>query len=81
MIIRDPGGAARYEKMGQPLPIFQQTVPPENRTSRADMIAAANQYFSGMQNNDPKGDYSFFADDCNRLEHASDAKPSLKPVF
>ena len=70
MIIRDPGGAARYEKLGEPLPIFRQTVPLENRTSRADMIAAANKYFSGMENNEPKGDYSFFADDCNRLEHA-----------
>jgi hypothetical protein len=36
--------------------------------SRADLIATANEYFTGMQQNDGKGDYPF-ADDCNRLEN------------
>jgi hypothetical protein len=38
--------------------------------SRADLIATANKYFSGMQQNDGKGEYPF-ADDCNRIENGS----------
>ena len=36
--------------------------------SRADLIATANKYFTGMQQNDGKGDYPFSAD-CNRIEN------------
>ena len=36
--------------------------------SRADLIATANKYFTGMQQNDGKGDYPF-APDCNRIEN------------
>jgi len=70
MAIRDPNGAALYEKLGKPLPVFSEPVPEDKRLSREELIATANKYFSGMENNDPNGDYSFFADDCNRLEHA-----------
>jgi hypothetical protein len=70
MVVRDPNGARLYEELGRPLPIFLQSVPPAERASRADLLKVANQYLSGMENNDPEGDYSFFADDCNRLEHA-----------
>ena len=70
MPIRDPHGAALYEKLGKPLPVFFEPVPAEKRRSREELVATANRYFSGMEHNDPKGDYSFFADDCNRLEHA-----------
>ena len=38
------------------------------RMSRADLIATANKYFTGMQQNDGKGDYPFAAD-CNRIEN------------
>ena len=38
--------------------------------SRKDLIATANKYFTGMQQNDGKGDYPF-ADDCNRIENGS----------
>jgi len=69
-ISRDALGAARYEKMGQPEDVWLQTVPPAQRISRAQMIAQANKYYTGMERNDPKGDYSFFDKDCNRLEHA-----------
>lgn len=60
-------GVANLEKMG-PDPIYLKDVPPAERASRLDLIGTANKYFSGMQLNDGKGDYSFFADDCNRLE-------------
>ncbi|HTC51424.1 MAG TPA: nuclear transport factor 2 family protein [Steroidobacteraceae bacterium] len=49
-------------------PIYLATVPPAERVSRAQLIATANKYFTGMQQNDGKGDYPF-ADDCNRLEN------------
>jgi hypothetical protein len=67
-ITRDPGGAARYEKMGKPEDIWLETVPPEKRISRELMVNLTNKYYTGMENNDPKGDYSFFDKNCSRLE-------------
>jgi hypothetical protein len=49
-------------------PIYLATVPKSERTSRAELIATANKYFTGMQKNDGMGDYPF-ATDCNRLEN------------
>jgi hypothetical protein len=45
-------------------------VPPEARLPRDQLIAVANRYLSGMERNNPNGDYSFFHDDCDRWEHA-----------
>ena len=69
-ISRDALGASRYEKMGQPEAVWLEAVPPAQRIPRARLIAQANKYYSGMERNDPHGDYSFFDKDCNRLEHA-----------
>lgn len=69
-ISRDAAGAARYEKMGRPEAVWLQTVPPPQRVPRATLIAQANRYYSGMERNNPRGDYSFFDKDCNRLEDA-----------
>ncbi|MBV8902430.1 MAG: hypothetical protein JOZ22_02245 [Acidobacteriia bacterium] len=69
-ITRDAMGAARYEKMGQPERAWLETAPPGKRISRAMLIAQTDKYYSGMERNDPKGDYSFFDKDCNRLEDA-----------
>jgi hypothetical protein len=49
-------------------PIYLATVPKSERTSRAELIATANKYFTGMQKNNGMGDYPFAAD-CNRLEN------------
>ena len=38
------------------------------RMSRVDLVATANAYFTGMQQNDGKGEYPFAAD-CNRIEN------------
>jgi hypothetical protein len=65
---------ARDEKPAQAMdgkqvdPIYLASVPESERTSRSELITTANKYFSGMQQNDGKGDYPF-ADDCNRLEN------------
>ncbi len=69
-ITRDALGAARYEKMGEPEHVWLEAVPPAQRISRARLIAQSDKYYSGMERNDPKGDYSFFDKDCNRLEDA-----------
>ncbi|HUA01319.1 MAG TPA: hypothetical protein VMB02_13380 [Candidatus Aquilonibacter sp.] len=65
------GGAGNLEKMGQPRQAFLEDVPASERVSRIELINTANKYFSGMQQDDGKHDYSYFADDCNRLENGA----------
>jgi len=64
---RFPNGAEIYEKMGVPHPVYLETIPPDERMSREDLIKTANMYFSGLEKNDGKGEYPF-TDDCDRLE-------------
>lgn len=70
LAIRDHDGARLYEERGQPHAKFLETVPPEARLGRDELVAVADRYLAGMQRNDPNGDYSFFHDDCDRWEHA-----------
>ena len=69
MISHDPRAYANYEQLGKPDPFWLQAVPESERVSRAALADLADKYFSAMQNNDGKGDYSFFAVNCDRLEH------------
>ena len=69
LVIRDENSAKRMNDM-TPNPLYLQSIPAAERMSRADLIATANKYFSGMQQNDGKGDYPF-TDDCNRLENGN----------
>ena len=69
-IVRDPKGAARYEALGAPEALWLQAVAPDQRIPREALVATADKYFQSMQRNDPKGDYSFFDKECDRLEHA-----------
>ena len=69
-ITRDPGGAVLYEKLGKPDDVWLQAVPAEKRISRDLLVSQANKYYGGMENNDPKGNYSFFDQNCSRLEDA-----------
>jgi hypothetical protein len=77
IVIRDEKAAARIDGMTVN-PIYLQTVPQGERMSRADMIATANKYFTGMQKNDGKGDYPF-ADDCNRIENGGQSTNNPTP--
>ena len=70
LVVRNPEAAMRVEALGQPRAQFLAAVPENQRMPRAALIATANKYFSGMQQNDGKGDYPF-ADDCNRIENGS----------
>jgi hypothetical protein len=77
IVIRDEKAGAKVDAM-TPNPIYLQEVPKGERMSRADMIATANKYFSGMQKNDGKGDYPF-ADDCNRIENGGQSTNAPTP--
>jgi hypothetical protein len=62
------GNVDEYERL-KPDPLWTEAVPEASRSTRAELTALANRYYSGMQRNDPKGDYSFFHKGCNRIEH------------
>jgi len=62
------GNVDEYEKL-MPDPLWTAAVPEAARSSRAQLTALADRYYTGMQRNDPKGDYSFFHKECNRVEH------------
>jgi len=65
-----PGGAgAAIERLGSPNPLWNEVIPEANRPSREALIETTNKYYTGMQQNDGKWDYSFFADNCHRLEN------------
>ena len=70
LVARNADAWKRVEERGGPRAQFVTAVPESQRMSRADLITTANKYFSGMQQNDGKGDYPF-ADDCNRIENGS----------
>ncbi|HEU4617977.1 MAG TPA: hypothetical protein VFV10_08040 [Gammaproteobacteria bacterium] len=77
MVERNEMTAQRIEAMGQPRAAFTTAIPDSARMSRHDIITTANKYFSGMQQNDGKGDYPF-AEDCDRYEnggHTTNAAP------
>ena len=62
-----PNGAATLEAMGKPDDVWLADNP--DHASRAEIVRVSNLYFSALQNDDGKGDYAFFADDCYRLEN------------
>jgi hypothetical protein len=62
-------GAAELEKLGSSNPVFLATIPAAERASRDDLIKTANLYFTALEKNDGKGTYTFFADDCERMEN------------
>lgn len=69
---RSAATAQRMEAMGSPRAALMTAEPEAERMSRADLIATANKYFTGMQRNDGLGDYPF-SDRCDRYENANHA--------
>jgi hypothetical protein len=65
-----PTGANLLDQMGKPHELYTTAVPAAERMSREDLIKVANMYFTGMQQNDGKGEYPF-TDDCDRFENAA----------
>ncbi|MDX1561603.1 MAG: hypothetical protein R3305_01680 [Gammaproteobacteria bacterium] len=78
MVVRSPDAARRVEAMGAPHPMYLETIPRSRRMSRRDLIETANKYFTGMQQNDGRGDYPF-TDDCHRVENGSGATNQPTP--
>lgn len=62
---KEPGSLARPEALTEK-PIFSQTVPPEQRRSRQNMIAIANSYFNAIELG--HASYVPFDANCNRVE-------------
>ena len=64
----------------KPESLWFDAIPPEKRASRQQLIATANMYFAGLENNDGKGVYPF-TDDCNRMENGVNTtnNPTLSP--
>ena len=77
-VVRNEEAARRIEALGGPDPLFLEAVPENERMSRRELIEIANMYFTGMQQNDGKGEYPF-ADDCNRIENGSQATNAPTP--
>ncbi|HEX4049742.1 MAG TPA: hypothetical protein VHY19_02530 [Steroidobacteraceae bacterium] len=67
LVQRSDTSALGFEKLGY---AWSSTIPPRERMARTDLVRIANQYFSGMQQNDGKGVYPF-AKDCNRIENGA----------
>ena len=79
-VARDPNGAALYEKIGKPDPVWLEAIPAERRQSRDALMAAGYMYFEALQRNDGKGIYPF-TDNCDRIEHGrrTTNQPSPQP--
>jgi len=71
-------GANLLDQMGKPHELYTTVVPEAERMSREDLIKIANMYFTGMQQNDGKGEYPF-ADDCDRFENAGKTTNNGQP--
>jgi len=67
LVQRSDKSALGFEKIGY---LWTQPIPEAERMSRAALVRVANMYFSGMQQNDGKGNYPF-TDDCNRIENGT----------
>jgi hypothetical protein len=61
-------GAQGLEDKGAPHPAFTEKLSSADKRSRAELIAAANSYFSGLEGN--TGHYPVaFTEDCQRIEN------------
>ena len=77
-VVRDEAVAERFAEMS-PDPLYTADIPESERMSRERLLVQANKYFTGMQQNDGKGDYPF-TDDCNRLENGIQTTNSPTPT-
>ncbi len=78
LVIRDENAAKKVNEM-MVNPVYLKETPVADRMSRASLIEVSNKYFTGMQQNDGKGDYPF-ADDCNRIENGGQSTNAPTPA-
>lgn len=74
------GAIKDLEVMRRPEAVWAETLPQSARRSRGELLRIANLYFTGMENNKPGGDYSFFSDDCDRLENGMQTTNRKAPI-
>ncbi len=67
-LIRNPQAALLLEAMKGPDPLYARPIPDNQVQSRGELIAAANAFYSGMEQNDGQGSYPFAAS-CERMEN------------
>lgn len=78
IVVRNENAAKNVDAMTV-RPGLLATVPQAERMSRAELIKVSNLYFSGMQQNDGRGEYPF-ADDCDRLENGGRSTNAPTPA-
>lgn len=76
-VVRSAEAAARIATL-TPHPTYTEAVPEAERMSRQDLLVQSNKYFTGMQQNDGKGDYPF-AEECNRRENGGESTNAPTP--
>lgn len=67
LMIRTGGTLFAPDTLTTPEPAYEEVVDPAERSSRAQLIDAANRYFDGIEQND--GDLIPVAPDCIRIEN------------
>ncbi len=70
--------ADRMQNLITPRAAFLADVPPAERTSREDMIHAANSYFEAIEHGD--GELAPFAEDCERHENGAQTTHNARSV-
>jgi hypothetical protein len=76
-VVRNAETAARFKDL-TPDPIFTQAIPEDERMTREELLVQSNKYFTGMQQNDGKGDYPFHPL-CDRFENGNKATNAPTP--
>lgn len=77
-VVRDAAAAKAFEDRGRPAELFTAKV--AQPATRAALIATANSYFSSLQRNDGKGNYNFFAPDCDRFQNGTQTTNRTAPL-
>lgn len=77
-VVTSETAAENLEGRGGAPAVLLEVVPPPDRMSRSELIRVANDYYTGLQQNDGRGDYPV-ADDCNRFENGRPATNRATP--
>lgn len=62
-----------FDRLTELDPVWEETVPEGERSSRRELVHDANQYFEGIVQGN--GDIVPFADDCTRIENGAQTAP------
>jgi hypothetical protein len=79
-----PNNIAAMDQSGKAEDIWFKSIPPAQRLSRQEMIAIADGYFTGLQQNDGKGIQGTgtypFTTDCHRIENGAPTTNVPRPA-